>query len=165
MLYPTPRHNGDWSPPVQSGTAADRSHSCLPAFHRSMCAPGTDLAQQRQRVDQEPIQYHLRGSRLEKLKETTSKSTRSNSTHITRSTSCVLCRKCAKVRSHFRALIGGRLPSAVVGKFHLCHTLHIVMVQFLGIMHSGEVIGYFCVFFVCECALVAAKYDFLGKKK
>lgn len=32
MLYLTPRHNGDWSPPVQSGTAADRSHSCLPAF-------------------------------------------------------------------------------------------------------------------------------------
>lgn len=32
MLYLPPRHNGDWSPPALSGTAADHSHSCLPAF-------------------------------------------------------------------------------------------------------------------------------------
>lgn len=32
MLQFTPRHNGDRSPPVLSGTAADRSHSCLPAL-------------------------------------------------------------------------------------------------------------------------------------
>lgn len=32
MLYLTPRHNGDWSPLVLSGTAADCSHSCLPAL-------------------------------------------------------------------------------------------------------------------------------------
>lgn len=31
-LYLPPRHNGDWSPPALSGTAADHSHSCLPAF-------------------------------------------------------------------------------------------------------------------------------------
>lgn len=31
MLYLPLRHNGDWSPSVQS-TTADGSHSCLPAF-------------------------------------------------------------------------------------------------------------------------------------
>lgn len=61
ILYLSSRHNWDWSPPVQSGTAANRSHSCLPAFATHTCAPGTSLAQLHQQVNKKQKTWNVAG--------------------------------------------------------------------------------------------------------
>lgn len=62
MLYLSPRHNGDWFPPVQSGTIADCSHSCLSAFPAACVHQAQTSQQQRRLLDREQKTCEWNGS-------------------------------------------------------------------------------------------------------